>query len=353
MSHEREMLVEAVTGVIERFTTRSDDWDDTAPLTFDAQLWSALAEHGFTHVAVSQDAGGAGGELEDAAVVLRTAGRTATTAPIAETFVGAWLLDRASIPLPALRAVTVAPDARGLHLAPGPAGWSVGGLLPRVPWGHAAAVVVAVVDAPDGAGTVVVAVPPAICTAVLRTNVAGEPRDEMTVAGDIPAESVVAIVDGDGLLRRGALARAITMVGALERARDLTLAYLPQRRQFGRPLSAFQAMQQTAAELIGEVAAADAAVVAAIRAEALGPAPVAVAIAKIRVGHAAGTVAAIAHQLHGAIGVTDEYALHLFTRRLWAWRDEFGAEAWWSARLGRTVGADPRGIWDALTRHSA
>jgi alkylation response protein AidB-like acyl-CoA dehydrogenase len=63
------------------------------------------------------------------------------------------------------------------------------------------------------------------------------------------------------------------------------------------------------------------------------------AVAKARVGEAAGRGAEIAHQVHGAIGFTHEHELHQFTRRLWAWRDEYGNEAAWQTRLGRAVAA--------------
>jgi len=59
----------------------------------------------------------------------------------------------------------------------------------------------------------------------------------------------------------------------------------------------------------------------------------------------------VAHQVHGAIGVTDEYALHHSTLRLWAWRDEFGNEAHWSARLGDALLAGgAEGLWPVLSR---
>jgi acyl-CoA dehydrogenase len=73
------------------------------------------------------------------------------------------------------------------------------------------------------------------------------------------------------------------------------------------------------------------------------------ASAKIRVGEAAGEGAAIAHQVLGAIGFTREHTLHRFTRRLWAWRDDFGNESLWAVKLGRLVaakGAD--GLWPML-----
>jgi acyl-CoA dehydrogenase len=62
-----------------------------------------------------------------------------------------------------------------------------------------------------------------------------------------------------------------------------------------------------------------------------------VASAKIRVGEAATEGAAIAHQVHGAIGFSGEHALHRFTQRLWAWRDDFGTESDWAVRLGKLV----------------
>jgi acyl-CoA dehydrogenase len=74
-----------------------------------------------------------------------------------------------------------------------------------------------------------------------------------------------------------------------------------------------------------------------------------VAAAKIRVGEAAAEGARIAHQVLGAIGFTQEHTLHRFTRRLWAWRDDFGSESHWALRLGGLVaakGADQ--LWPML-----
>ena len=77
----------------------------------------------------------------------------------------------------------------------------------------------------------------------------------------------------------------------------------------------------------------------------------AVAVAKSRIGEAAGRGAEIAHQVHGAMGFTREHNLHYSTRRLWSWRDEFGNESYWQTRLGRAVaasGADA--LWPMLSR---
>ena len=117
-------------------------------------------------------------------------------------------------------------------------------------------------------------------------------------------------------------------------------------------------MQQNLANLAGEVAAAGAAADGAAEAIAAHGvdsdiALAEVAIAKLRVGDAAGAGAAIAHQVHGAMGFTYEHTLHHSTRRLWGWREEFGNETLWAERLGRMVaaqGADA--LWPFVTQGS-
>jgi len=83
-----------------------------------------------------------------------------------------------------------------------------------------------------------------------------------------------------------------------------------------------------------------------------------VAAAKLRAGEAGQIVAALAHQVHGAIGFTDEHSLHHFTKRLWSWRDEFGTERDWSRALGKAAlkggpaGSDDS-FWSFVTATSA
>ncbi|MGH3614174.1 MAG: acyl-CoA dehydrogenase family protein, partial [Pseudonocardia sp.] len=128
-----------------------------------------------------------------------------------------------------------------------------------------------------------------------------------------------------------------------------------ERVQFGRPIARFQAVQQQLALAAEEVAASGAAAEAAARVAerdgfGAGSTSFAVAAAKARTSEAAGVVARIAHQVHGAIGFTREHALRLLTTRLWAWRDEDGAEAQWQAELGgRVLAAGPNGLWPLLT----
>jgi len=127
--------------------------------------------------------------------------------------------------------------------------------------------------------------------------------------------------------------------------------YANDRVQFGRPIGKFQAIQQQLSVLAENVAASGVVASAAVEVAAQkGDFPFAVAVAKARVGEAAGKVAEIAHQVHGAIGFTHEHRLHHLTRRLWSWRDEFGVESEWQQELGRVVAArGGDGLWTLLS----
>jgi acyl-CoA dehydrogenase len=131
-----------------------------------------------------------------------------------------------------------------------------------------------------------------------------------------------------------------------------TVQYAGERQQFGRPLGKFQAIQMELAEMAGEVTAVTALTDAAVQAMDRGSDFVlAAAAAKVRAGAAVEVVARLAHQVHGAIGFTQEHKLHHLTRRLWSWRDEAGSELVWSRVLGAGLLADgPDVLWPALTR---
>tara|TARA_B100001175_G_scaffold221897_1_gene188903 strand:+ start:62 stop:481 length:420 start_codon:yes stop_codon:yes gene_type:complete len=124
---------------------------------------------------------------------------------------------------------------------------------------------------------------------------------------------------------------------------DLGVQFASERTQFGRSISKFQAIQHSLALVACEVAASRRAAEAAI--DALGDRRfvLEVAAAKARVGEAAGFIAEQVHQVHGAMGFTQEHRLHHYTKRLWSWRDEWGNEFEWQTLLGQEVarsGAD-------------
>jgi acyl-CoA dehydrogenase len=313
-------------------------------------LWDALEESGLPLAWVSDDLGGAGATMADGFAVLRVAGRFAAPVPLAETLMAGWLLDRAGITVPS-GPMTIAPVHADGHIA-----LSADGLLSgrarRVPFARNAGHIAVLAHR---GGEPKVALVAARGLAISQsTSLAGEPRDDVSFDG-VVAEAVQPVaLDEDQLVTFGAAVRLQQMAGALEKILEQSVQYALDRTQFGRPIAKFQAVQHNLATLAGEVAAASAAADAA--AEACSGEDIAVAevaIAKVRGGEAAGTGAAIAHQVHGAMGFTYEHSLHHATRRLWAWREEFGNEAVWAQRLGRMVaahGADQ--LWPFITQDS-
>ena len=345
----RTMLVESATRLFADHVdakmleaAKCDGWS--------AALWATMESAELPRVSVSEDAGGAGGTVSDLAAVLRVAGRYAAPVPFAETALLAnWLLAGAGLELPH-GPLAVFPGAP-LSAQRSGSGWVVSGVRARVPWARIATRLVGLAES-DGQ-LLVVMVDPGACQIAPGRNLAGEPRDHVTLR-QVPAllaAPAAAGVTACTLRQRAALGRALLMAGALERALEISVAYAKQRVQFGRPIAQFQAMQQELARAGGEVAVAvAAALLAAGAVERRGDALTEVAAAKICAANAAREVALIAHQVHGAIGVTNEYPLHHSTLRLWSWRDEDGNEVEWSMALGREVqqqGADA--LWPLLT----
>jgi len=207
-----------------------------------------------------------------------------------------------------------------------------------VPWGREAQLVVGI-ETSGGAG-LVLEQPQATARA---SNMAGEPRDRVDGTGS------AALSVAEPCFELLALARTVQMAGCLERILELSLQYANEREQFGRPIGRFQAIQHSLAVMAAEVAAAVRSADAAVDAIGDDRFTLEVAAAKARVGEAAGVCAELAHQVHGAMGFTHEHRLHHFTRRVWAWRDEFGNETYWRRRLGRHIaGLGAAGVWDFL-----
>ncbi|MCI0546733.1 MAG: acyl-CoA/acyl-ACP dehydrogenase [Candidatus Rokubacteria bacterium] len=313
-------------------------------------LWQAVEENGLTLPQIPEARGGAGGSWDDAHVVLTATGRFAVPLPIAETMAGAWLLASAGLDVP-LGPLTVAPTQLQdrLVLRREGSGWRLSGTAARVPWGRDARHVVVLAE--SGGKPMVALVARGTARLERDTNLALEPRDTLTWSETTPvAVGAADALPADSLWYAGALVRAAQMAGGLEFLLSQSVKYVSERKQFGRPLSAFQAIQHNLALLAGHTAVAGMAAQTACHAMERGDAAFEIAAAKIRVGEAAGLGAGIAHQAHGAIGFTYEHSLHFVTRRLWSWRAEFGGEGHWAERLGREVaarGADA--LWPTLT----
>jgi acyl-CoA dehydrogenase len=153
----------------------------------------------------------------------------------------------------------------------------------------------------------------------------------------------------------GAFLRVGQSAGALDAALAMSIEHTNGREQFGKPLSKQQAVQQNLAILACEAAAVNVAGQAAARAldyaadskDALFE----IAAAKLRTNKAIGIGTAIAHQAHGAIGFTQDYALHPLTSGLMRWRSEFGNDAYWADILGGLASKHGgAGLWAEVTR---
>ena len=131
-------------------------------------------------------------------------------------------------------------------------------------------------------------------------------------------------------------------------AYEVTRAYIKERVQFGKPIAAFQSVQMHLVELAQAATLTTLCVERAGRAAAIGPASLEIVATRSVASRHAGLAVRAAHQAHGAIGMTREYRLQHLTRRLHAWRGEFGDETSLNLRLGAAM-AGSGGIIAAAT----
>ena len=302
-------------------------------------VWDAIEASGLPLALVPEPCGGIGLSMSAAGALIALAAYYAVPLPLAETILAQALWSKAAGTVPegptalaptnAVDRVTIEVCANGYRLT---------GNLRSVPWGSQVSNVVVFAQNEHGEGFLVL-VPGFMTWSTVSSNLAGEPRVDIVVSGIVVPASMVRPAGSLslGLLPLGALVRAFQMVGAMRRALDLSVQYACDRSQFGRPIGKFQAIQQQLAEAAGHLAASEAACARAAS-EFEGPDLLFyAAIAKSRAGEAAGKVGEICHQVHGAMGFTQEHTLHFYTRRLWSWRDEFGSEAYWQDIVGRAV----------------
>ncbi|MGI9520843.1 MAG: acyl-CoA dehydrogenase family protein [Hyphomicrobiaceae bacterium] len=316
-------------------------------------LWTALEENGLTLTWIPEDRGGVGGRLIDAFDVVRIAGQFAEPVALSETLLAGWLLARTGQEVKADGVLTVAPVRLSDRVTYD--GTKLRGRTRAVPYARRSRHVIVFVERSDSA--ILAIVSPDDCRMSERSSDLGGERVDISFDNVAP----LAVLAVPPWLTRnvfdwmGAAVRAVQMTGALESILAISTQYAHDRTQFGRPIAKFQAVQHRLAELGGEVAAALAASGSAaetIESDSNNHEAVflEVASAKIRVGEAAKAGTAIAHQVHGAIGFTNEHVLQRFSRRLWGWRDDFGGEAEWAVALGNSVveaGADK--LWPTLT----
>ncbi len=322
------------------------------------RLWQLVVENGLDLALAPEAAGGIGASWSEAYPILRALGYHQVPLPLAETMIATLVLGKAGIARPAGSIALIDEGQDNAIKHSGAAGATIlNGNARRVAWASECRFAVVALD--DGDVCLVDISEGATVQIMRRRNQAREPQDDLRFEGArVAARAPNPFPALDAPLRSfGALAKSAMMVGSMEWLLEQSTQYAMDRVQFGRAIGKNQAIQQSLALLAGEVACARAAalVAAADAPSALAPDSAAalfsIAVAKIRVGEAATRATSIAHQVHGAIGFTYEHALNYATRRLWAWREACGADAFWAEQLGRAaIAARSGGFWPAITQ---
>ena len=284
-----------------------------------ARLWHEIQESGFGDALVPESRGGAGLTLTDVFPVFLACGRSGLPLPLGFTIVARAVLASAGLPRPngAITFASARPVIRDGQV-----------VCTNVPYGRVSQWVLA--DVEDS-----LALLPIEAAAVTPTGVHGSldadlswlrvPAGALRIETSLDTKSV------------GACVHASQLAGAMERILASCVAFANERAQFGKTIGKFQAVQQQLSVMAEQVVAARIAAEIGCRSSSHLPQLRLVAVAKLRTSEAAVPVASIAHALHGAMGITEEYDLQLFTRRLHSWRSAFGSEAYWGRWVGEAL----------------
>jgi acyl-CoA dehydrogenase len=284
--------------------------EDGAPTS---ALWQAIEESGFCDALLPEARGGAGLGLAQAYPLFEACGRHALPVPMAQTTMARALLVDAvhGAPAGSIALATRARPDTAVHV-------TYGAVADWVLLSDARAL--------------------QLWNTRAATRQTHEPRSVDAVlqwpAGAKPEFEIVAPHD---LRVASALLLAAQMAGAMRRLLETTLQYANERQQFGRSIGKFQALQHQLAVMAEHTEAARMAARIGCTGTAQLPDPLLAAVAKSRTSEAVAPVTSIAHAVHGAIGITEEFDLQLYTRRLHAWRIADGSESYWQQRIGRAL----------------
>lgn len=335
----KDMIADGINRLFAEEVTRdllesfeSGEWPES--------LWQKVEQTGYADVLCDDEEAG-GLNWRHAFPVFHAIGYHRAPLPLSETIVARGLLKQVGLPAREGPMSVVQPrESDDLRFELKDGRFCLNGAVAAVPWARHAQTLVVVARIGDQQVLGVIAPAEAVGLSIEHgVNAAREPRDTLHFTDcacqafvDVPAGLPSAPVQ-----TYGALARAVMMSGAIESLLRDSVQYANERSQFGRLIGKFQAVQQNLAILAGETSCAQTASLAACERAGASPLEFDVAVAKVRVGRAAGNAASIAHQVHGAMGFTYEHTLHYGTRRLWSWRAEFGSESVWAKTLGRQV----------------
>ncbi|WP_315747588.1 MULTISPECIES: acyl-CoA dehydrogenase family protein [unclassified Bradyrhizobium] len=360
LTEEQSMLRDSARGLISdkapvaHLRHLRDSRDETG---FSRELWATFAEMGFAGLLVPEEHGGSGLNAVEAGVVMEEIGRTLMPSPFLSTAVlAASALTRAGsaaqkaeyLPkiadgsLLAALALDEGAKHRPLHTTMQAVrsgnGFRLTGAKAMVVDGHVADLLIVAARSAGSPGerdglTLFLVDPKAKGVAIERT-VMVDAHNAARITFDnveVDADHVLGEIDGasailDGVLDLGRGAVASEMVGLSEEVFGRTVAYLKERKQFGKLIGEFQALQHRAAQLYIEIEITRAAVLKALQALDSDPANAAalVAVAKARAGATATRAVQEGVQMHGGMGMTDQFDIGFFMKRARVCEELFG-----------------------------
>jgi alkylation response protein AidB-like acyl-CoA dehydrogenase len=310
----------------------------------DADLWRELGELGWPGIAMAEEHGGQGLGAVELAILCEELGRSVAPVPFLPTVTAAAVIEHAG-----------SPEQRERWL-PGLASGELTGAIadtPELVHGGAGAAVVVLLErsgseasgrdsgnarlvAAEDGGLEPVASIDSTRPAARLTTAGGE-----LLAGDADSAGGLATASLEAAVDRALVAIAAELVGVCSRALEMTVAYVKERRQFGTPVGAYQAVSHRCAQMLLDTESARAAVSFAAWAADADPErlPEAAAMAKAAASDAARDVTAAAIQLHGGIGFTWEADVHWLFKRAQLDAALLGGARTHRARLARIAAA--------------
>ena len=321
---------------------------DTA---YDEALWAKMAEQGYTGIIFPEEYGGVGLGKVELILLMEETGRALLPGPFFSTVALAGAaLDATATPEQKKRylAPICGGEARStLAILEEAASWNVADLRMTSANGELTGEKLFVPDAKVANFMIVAAQDGVFVVDAKARGIDVEPMDAMD-----PTRKVYSVrfnhTPAEKLGNAGGLARALDiaaaalvaeMVGGMQRTLDITVEYAKMRKQFGKPIGMFQAVQHQCADMYVETESARSAVYYAAWAleENVPDAAVAVSIAKMYASDAGRTVGNRGIQVHGGMGFTWENDLHLYYRRAKASETTLGDSVWHRERIARLV----------------
>ncbi|RHW38400.1 acyl-CoA dehydrogenase [Lysinibacillus yapensis] len=346
MSEMKEMILEVVEKMFKK-TVDKETVDLAENGHWAESVWQILKDNEILNVAVSESAGGAGGDIDDLLSLYQLVGKYAVPIPFTETTLSNYILESYQLAI-SNDSITYCLPQTSLVMNDDQ---TISGTLINVPWARHVKEILAFAHSSEGVFPVRLSLKEA--TIHPNTNLAGESRDTVTFNQSKSLQVQSTPLSDDQLQDLNTIdtaAKNALMCGAIEKAFLLSVQFAKEREQFGRPIHRFQLVQQHLALLAGEQAIASSSLENMIAALLEGREQNEVAYTRIRLDEASRIVSTSAHQVHAAIGVTHEHSLHQYTRRLWSWREEGLTANHWKKVVANTLLTTPfDDLWSYLT----